>query len=122
MGSDFDMIHHPGPEMSRSRVWSLFMADFQPTPPTPEPQDEIRALLIEIRRQNVVQTRYLCILGGGLTLLLLIQSDMITTILNYAIIVVIVMVVMLTAPMWSRLVVAFTNSIPWFPKRKNDRP
>lgn len=97
------------------------MADFQPTPPTPEPQDEIRALLIEIRKQNVVQTRYLSILGGILTLLLMIQLDLITTIVNYAVIVIIVMAVMLTAPMWSGVVVALTNRIPWYPKKKNDQ-
>ena len=81
--------------------------------------DEIRALLMEIQRQNVVQKRYLCILGGGLTLLLLMESGWITTIMNYAVIVIIVIAVMLTAPLWSQLIVAMANRLPWFPKKKN---
>ena len=98
------------------------MSDFQPLPPSPEPQDEIRALLLEIRRQNVMLKRYLYFLGVGLTLVLLfqlIQSGWITTLVNYAVIVVIVMVVMLTAPWWSQIVVRILERMPWSPKKKN---
>jgi hypothetical protein len=86
-------------------------------PPSPE---EIRELLREIRQQNIVLKRYICILAGGLTLLILMQTELIQTVISYAIIVLIVMAVLLTAPMWSQLVVGVTDRIPWYPKRKPD--
>lgn len=95
------------------------MADFQTSPPPTDPQQEIRALLEEIRKQNLLLKRYLFIFGAGLALMLLLQFDWIKEILNYAIIVVIVMAVLLTAPLWSQIVVSLTDRIPWFPKRKS---
>ena len=98
------------------------MADFRPTPPSPDSDQDIRALLIEIRRQNVMLKRYMYYLGVGLTLVLLfqlIQSGWITTLVNYAVIVIIVMVVMLTAPWWSQFVVRIMERMPWSPKKKN---
>lgn len=94
------------------------MADLQPIPPESEPQSEIRELLVEIRRQNVMLNRYLCLIGGGLTLLVLMQSGLITQIFNYAVIVVLVMVVMLTAPWWSQLIGKLTERLPWSSKDK----
>ena len=90
-------------------------------PPEDPAQREIRILLEEIRQQNIVLKRYICVLGGGLTLLILMQSQMISTIINYAVIVLIVMAVMLTAPMWSQLIVGITDRIPWYPKKKPER-
>ena len=95
------------------------MADFQPTPPPTDPQQEIRVLLEEIRKQNLLLKRYLFIFGTGLALLLLMQFETIKNILNYAVIVIIVMAVLLSAPLWSQIVVNITDRIPWFPKRKS---
>ncbi len=98
------------------------MADAPQSPPPPDhSQLDIRALLEDLRRQNIILKRYICVLGGGITLLLLMQSDMISTIMNYAVIVIIVMAVLLTAPMWSQFIVSVTDRIPWYPKKKNDR-
>ena len=82
---------------------------------------DIRALLEDLRRQNIVLKRYICVLGGGVALLLLMQSTAISTIMNYGLIVIVVMAVLLTAPLWSQFVVGVTDRIPWYPKRKDDR-
>jgi hypothetical protein len=95
------------------------MAEFQPTPPPGDPQQEIRVLLEEIRKQNLLLKRYLFIFGSGLALLLLMQFETIKSILNYAIIVIIVLAVLLSAPLWSQIIVNVTDRIPWFPKRKS---
>ena len=95
------------------------MAEFQTTPPPTDPQQEIRVLLEEIRKQNLLLKRYLFLFGAGLALMLLLQFDWIKEILNYAVIVVIVMAVLLSAPLWSQIIVNLTDRIPWFPKRKS---
>jgi hypothetical protein len=95
------------------------MADFQTSPPPTDPQQEIRALLEEIRKQNLLLKRYLFIFGTGLALLLLMQFETIKSIMEYAIIVIIVMAVLLSAPLWSQVIVSITDRIPWFPKRKS---
>ena len=95
---------------------------YTPMPPENHSPQEIHDLLREIRQQNLILKRYICVLGGGITLLILMQSDMVSTIINYAVIVAIVVAVMLTAPMWSHLVVGVTDRISWYPKRKKDRP
>lgn len=74
-----------------------------------------------IRKQNILLKRYICVLGGGIVLLLLMQSPVFSVIINYAVIVAIVMVVLLTAPMWSQVVASLTDRIPWYPKKKPDR-
>lgn len=98
---------------------SHLMAEFQTTPPPTDPQQEIRVLLEEIRKQNLLLKRYLFLFGAGLALMLLLQFDWIKEILNYAVIVVIVMAVLLSAPLWSQIIVNLTDRIPWFPKRKS---
>lgn len=85
----------------------------------PDPQQEIRVLLEEIRKQNLLLKRYLFVFGAGLALLLLMQFETIKNIVNYAVIVIVVMAVLLTAPLWSQVIVNVTDRIPWFPKRKS---
>ncbi len=95
------------------------MAEIQPSPPPADPQQEIRTLLEEIRKQNLLLKRYLFLFGSGLALLLLLQFTWIKEVLNYVVIVAIVMAVLLTAPLWSQVIVSVTDRIPWFPKRKS---
>ncbi len=95
------------------------MAEFQPTPPPTDPQHEIRVLLEEIRKQNLLLKRYLFLFGAGLALLLLLQFESIKSILNYVVIVTVVMAILLSAPLWSQIIVSVTDRIPWFPKRKS---
>ena len=95
------------------------MAEIQPSPPPADPQQEIRILLEEIRKQNLLMKRYLFLFGSGLALLLLLQFTWIKEVLNYVVIVAIVMAVLLTAPLWSQVIVSVTDRIPWFPKRKS---
>lgn len=98
------------------------MAEAPPSPPPSEPSpQEIRDLLDIIRKQNILLKRYIFVLGGGIVLLLLMQSPVFSVIINYAVIVAIVMVVLLTAPMWSQLIASLTDRIPWYPKKKPDR-
>lgn len=85
----------------------------------PDPQQEIRDLLREIKRQNLIFKRYLFVFGAGLAVLLLMQFEVFQQIFSYAIIVCIVMAVLLTAPLWSQAIVYLTDRIPWFPKRRN---
>lgn len=93
----------------------------QPPPPPDYSQDDIRDLLEDIRRQNIILRRYILVLGVGVGLLLLMQSPMFSTIINYAVIVIIVVAVLLTAPMWSQFVVSMTDRIPWYPKDSKKR-
>lgn len=92
----------------------------QPLPPS-DPQHEIRMLLEEIRKQNQLLKRYLFVFGAGLSILLLMQFEVIKyivqQILSYAIIVCIVLAVLLTAPFWSQLVIYITDRLPGFAKR-----
>jgi len=95
----------------------------QPPPPS-DHQNEIRALLEEIRKQNQLLKRYLFVFGAGLAVLLLMQFDVIKyvvqQILSYVIIVSVVLAVLLTAPFWSQMVLYITDRIPGFSKR-NER-
>ena len=95
------------------------MAESSSASRPPDSQQEIRALLEEIRKQNLLLKRYLFIFGSGLALLLLMQFEAIKNIINYAVIVIVVLAVLLTAPLWSQIIVSVTDRIPWFPKRKN---
>lgn len=94
-------------------------------PQSPLPPDnsqlDIRALLEDLRRQNIALKRYILILGAGILTLLLMQSPVISWIVNYAVIIIIVVAVLLSAPMWSQFVVGVTDRIPWYPKNKDDR-
>ena len=95
------------------------MAELPPLSTPPDPQQEIRILLEEIRKQNLLLKRYLFVFGAGLALLLLMQFETIKNIINYAVIVIVVMAVLLTAPLWSQVIVNVTDRIPWFPKKKS---
>ncbi|MES2791151.1 MAG: hypothetical protein V4719_16170 [Planctomycetota bacterium] len=95
------------------------MAESSSASRPPDSQQEIRALLEEIRKQNLLLKRYLFLFGSGLALLLLMQFEAIKNIINYAVIVIVVLAVLLTAPLWSQIIVSVTDRIPWFPKRKN---
>jgi len=96
------------------------MSEPHPLPPT-DPQEEIRALLEEIRKQNQLLKRYLFVFGAGLAVLLLMQFEVIKyvvqQVLFYAITVSIVLAVLLTAPFWSKLVLYLTDRIPGFTKK-----
>jgi len=89
-----------------------------PAPPEvpPDMQREIRDLLAEIRKQNQLMKRYLFVFGCALAVLLLLQFEVIKNVLNYAMIAAIVLAILLTAPVWSQLIVAVTERIPGFPK------
>lgn len=97
------------------------MAEVPPSPPLEPSPQEIRDLLEIIRKQNILLKRYIFVLGGGIVLLLLMQSPVFSVIINYAVIVAIVMVVLLTAPMWSQVIASLTDRISWYPKKKPDR-
>ena len=93
----------------------------QGSPQSPLPEDsvrEIRDLLQEIRKQNTQMKRYQFIFGAGLAVSILIQFEVITQILSYAVVVAVVMAILLTAPLWSQLIVYLTDKIPWYPKPK----
>ena len=93
--------------------------DADPLPPT---NRELRDLLVEIKRQNVQLQRYLFfygfMFGVALALLLLLQIPGIAQVLQVMIVAVIVVVILLTAPIWSKLVTYLTDRLPWFPRRQ----
>ena len=93
--------------------------DADPLPPT---NREIRDLLEELKQQNVLLRRYLFfygfIYGVALALLLLLQIPGIAQVLQIVIVAVIVVVILLTAPVWSKLVVYITDRLPWYPRRQ----
>jgi hypothetical protein len=92
-----------------------------PLPPVPpDTQQDIHALLEEIRKQNRLLKQCLFVLGGGLGLYLLMLNPFtewfVKQIFGYAITVVIVLAVLLTAPFWVRFVIWITDRLPGFPK------
>ncbi|HVW03344.1 MAG TPA: hypothetical protein VHB77_23475 [Planctomycetaceae bacterium] len=89
--------------------------DADSLPPT---NREIRDLLEEIKHQNVLLRRYLFVYGLALSLLLLMQIPGIAQILQIVIVAIIVVVILLTAPVWSKLVSYLTDRLPWFPRRQ----
>jgi hypothetical protein len=98
------------------------MADVPQSPVSSDQSErEIRDLLEQILRQNIMLRRYICVLGAGVALSLLLQLDLINTVVQYAVIVAIIMAVLLTAPWWSQVIVGVTDRIPWYPKRRRDR-
>lgn len=98
------------------------MADPAPLPPHDDRSlQDIRALLDEIRRQNIMLRRYICVVGTGVVLVILIQTELISTIIHYGIAVLIVLLILLTAPVWSPGIANLTDRIPWYPKKKKDR-
>lgn len=88
------------------------------SPVNEETVREIRDLLLEIRKQNTLMKRYQFVFGAGLAVSILIQFEVITQILSYAVVVAVVMAILLTAPLWSQLIVYLTDKIPWYPKSK----
>lgn len=98
------------------------MSDSVPTPPNNDRSlQDIHILLDEIRRQNIMLRRYICVLGAGMVLMILMQAGLISTIINYGIAVLIVLAILLTAPLWSPMIVGLTDRISWYPKKKKDR-
>lgn len=97
--------------------------EISPTPPrkrkrTPAPdfpKEELRQLVDEMRRQNLLLRRYLFLFGAGLAVLLILQLEIAQSILNYLLVTAIVLAVLLTAPWWSRIIVYLTDRIPWYP-------
>ena len=85
-------------------------------------QREIRELLLEIRRQNVVLKRYMMAIGLACLVSLLMQSDIVAPILQIAVVVVIVLAILLTAPKWSHAVLYVTDRIPWTSTKKPKDP
>ena len=79
-------------------------------------QPELRQLVEEMRRQNLLLRRYLFLFGAGLAVLLILQLEIAKSILNYVLVTAVVLAVLLTAPWWSRLIVYLTDRIPWYPK------
>lgn len=79
-------------------------------------QPELRRLVEEMRRQNLLLRRYLFLFGAGLAVLLILQLEIAKSILNYMLVTAVVIAVLLTAPWWSRIIVYLTDRIPWYPK------
>lgn len=92
------------------------MTEATPDVPPPDMQREIRDLLDEIRKQNQLMKRYLFVFGAALAVLLLLQFDVIKSVLNYAMVAAIVLAILLTAPVWSQFIASVTDKIPGFPK------
>lgn len=82
-------------------------------------QTELRQLVEEMRRQNLLLRRYLFLFGAGLAVLLILQLEIARSILNYLLVTAVVLAVLLTAPWWSRVIVYVTDRIPWYPKNSN---
>lgn len=85
-------------------------------------QVELRQLVEEMRRQNLLLRRYLFLFGAGLAVLLILQLDIARSILNYLLVTAVVIAVLLTAPWWSRLIVYLTDRIPWYPRNPPPPP
>ncbi len=81
----------------------------------------VHELLLEIRQQNLWMRRYLFVFGAALALLLMMQFPTILSllqqVLQIVVVVAIVLAVLLTAPMWSKLVGALTDRIPWWKRQ-----
>ena len=100
------------------------MADDEPDRREPETlsQREIRELLLEIRRQNVVLKRYVLGIGLACLLSLLLKSEILGSIVQIALVVVIVLFILLTAPKWSHAILYVTERIPWLATKKPKDP
>ena len=85
--------------------------------------EEIRNLLKDIQKQNLVLKRYLYTVGIALAILLLIQFfPSIITLIQVVIVVVLVAAVLLTAPIWSRFMEQITDRIPWTSRWYTKKP
>lgn len=85
--------------------------------------EEIRSLLIEIQKQNLLLKRYLYALGIALAILLLIQFfPSIITLIQVVVVVVLISIVLLTAPVWSRFMEQITDRLPWTSKWSTRKP
>jgi hypothetical protein len=108
------------PRFSFDRASSSFMTEpADPLPPY-DPNEDIHALLEEIRKQNRLLKQCLFILGASLGLYLLMLNPVtelvVRQIFGYAITVAIVLALLLTAPFWMRIILFVTDHIPGLPK------
>lgn len=81
-------------------------------------QEDLQAVVEEIRRQGILTRRYLFLIGAAIAVLLLLQLGIVKVILEYVIITAVILAVLLTAPLWSRWVVLITDRIPWLSRRR----